>query len=691
MTHRRLSLARSPTAVLGAVLAWVAPALAGPIEEGRAAGAAANAAARATINETDAAAVVPGYTASPPQTALYPAPSLAAPAAAAVAACAAAPDDPACEAIVGARASAATPRAPLLPTDAAIVQARAVAAAPEGQGVTLGSVYGGCSTRVELLSPAVHDTQSCHDYLLRVLDRPCTKDRIVTVDWQCPANTVSGPTRHVDPATGKGYWTCVVAVPREETYCVAPLSGPAVSTTPPLAGRDVCVDAAGVETLAPTRIVTDHVTRDATPVVTDAWANGCAGYEARVPAGYLPPDGDNTAPSPLPPLSGPVDKCERRSSICSQPLQTRLVNDLEVTRECWQYSNAFDCVDLDSRSDCGQPRFGVCAPLGEPRCVDADPSFSPPLCTAWRHDFSCRVRDAVHRTIEDCGTQSFCTAGACFEASHPPDADFARTVAYLEASREAGTYLDAAGLRVFRGFDNRCTKKLFGLVNCCNRGGTPAAGLFTNLSIAQSAMGGLGRAATSSYVYDALFVSDAPSFVLTGFEALWGTGFSSGLAGMLAGDLTVSSFLGSLVPGWWTLAVLAIQASGILTCEEAEQVLAMKRDASLCVPLGSYCSRRLPLIRTCLETTETHCCFNSRLARMINEQGLGQVGRGFGSAQSPACSGFSVAELQALDFSRMDLREFYAEIAPTLPDVGTFGAAAAARAPACYHGEGKCP
>ena len=43
---------------------------------------------------------------------------------------------------------------------------------------------------------------------------------------------------------------------------------------------------------------------------------------------------------------------------------------------------------------------------------------------------------------------------------------------------------------------------------------------------------------------------------------------------------------------------------------------------------------------------------------------------GWGGAQGPDCSGFALAQLQALDFSRMDLTEFYAEIAPTLPDVG---------------------
>ena len=97
----------------------------------------------------------------------------------------------------------------------------------------------------------------------------------------------------------------------------------------------------------------------------------------------------------------------------------------------------------------------------------------------------------------------------------------------------------------------------------------------------------------------------------------------------------------------------------------------MKNDNRLCHGVGSYCSKRIPIIGQCVETTETYCCFNSRLARILNEQGRAQLGRAWGGAQSPDCSGFTIAQLQALDFSRMDLSEFYAEIAPTLPEVGT--------------------
>ena len=71
----------------------------------------------------------------------------------------------------------------------------------------------------------------------------------------------------------------------------------------------------------------------------------------------------------------------------------------------------------------------------------------------------------------------------------------------------------------------------------------------------------------------------------------------------------------------------------------------------------------------CTETRESYCCFNSRLARHINEQGRGQLGKTWGLPQAPDCSGFTLEQLQSLDFSRMNLAEFYAEIAPTLPSV----------------------
>ena len=657
-------------------------------DEGVAAGRAANPTIRSFVSTPSASSVVPGYTATPPEIGYYGLPNLAAPSAALIAQCRTAPPgDVRCQAITTARDSAANPHPPIAPTDPSVVAATAIANNPSSILGAITGTYSACGTQQRLVSPATFDQQSCYDYYRRAQNQLCQKTRTVRVDWSCPVDQ-SGPNATFNPATGENDYTCTETTTRVDYTCPVGYDLFVAAT-----GENLCREQANPTNTIPATPVTVTVTREvpAIPTETDLWDNGCSGLEARVPPGLLPPDGEALPPGAQALGPGVLNKCQRTTSVCSDAVPaTRRINSKDVTRACWQWTNSFDCVDLDPRSDCSQPRFGQCAALGPRSCIDQDTFFSPPVCTAWRTDFQCQTRGPVYDTVADCGTQQFCTEGTCWDTGHPPDADFARTVTLLEAQREAGKYLDVNALRVFKGFDNRCDKKLFGLVNCCNRGGTGASGLFSNLSLILSASGSLGRAGFSSYTYDALFTSDAPNLVVSGFEALFGTGLDSGLAGILAGDLSVADFVISLAPGPWTLAMLAIQYSGLLSCPQPQQVTAMKRDTRLCKDLGEYCSQRLPIIRTCLTQTHTFCCFNSRLARLINEQGRTQLGRGWGTAQQPDCSGFSVAELQALDFARMDLSEFYAEIAPTLPNAQDAVNRVSNRVPQCYFGQGQC-
>jgi conjugal transfer mating pair stabilization protein TraN len=358
--------------------------------------------------------------------------------------------------------------------------------------------------------------------------------------------------------------------------------------------------------------------------------------------------------------------CQKNSEICVEGPATRNIGGYPVYRDCWRYRAQYSCVSQTMTDDCQPLRDRGCGQVGS-SCVDTNPQGA---CMLYEQMWQCRVSSGFTSTITNCGGQQFCIDGRCFDTGSTPDTDFARMVTAMEVQREAGKYVDPNSLVVFNGYDNRCRKKLFGLVNCCKGAGSSSS-LFSNLNLILAAGGQVWGAVGSSYTYDALFTSDAPDMVIAGFEALFGAGGgSSALAGLLAGDLSVASFIETLVPGPWTIAILAIQLSGILDCEQAEQILAMKRDNRLCHGIGSYCSSRLPIIRLCVETTESYCCFNSRLARILNEQGRGQLRRGWGGPQNPDCGGFTVTQLQSLDFSRMNLSEFYAEIAPTLPDAG---------------------
>ena len=78
----------------------------------------------------------------------------------------------------------------------------------------------------------------------------------------------------------------------------------------------------------------------------------------------------------------------------------------------------------------------------------------------------------------------------------------------------------------------------------------------------------------------------------------------------------------------------------------------MKRGQNLCVHVGTYCSRKV--LGVCLEKKERHCCFNSKLARIINRQGRAQLGLPMNS-----CGGFNQAQLQALESQGVSQNKTY--------------------------------
>jgi conjugal transfer mating pair stabilization protein TraN len=96
----------------------------------------------------------------------------------------------------------------------------------------------------------------------------------------------------------------------------------------------------------------------------------------------------------------------------------------------------------------------------------------------------------------------------------------------------------------------------------------------------------------------------------------------------------------------------------------------MMDQAGRCHSLGTYCSDKWPLVG-CVQKTEAFCCFNSMLARLIQEQGRPQLASfnpnpwGVATDDGPAdadCRGFTSTEFQMLDFSKMDLSSYFGQI-----------------------------
>lgn len=115
------------------------------------------------------------------------------------------------------------------------------------------------------------------------------------------------------------------------------------------------------------------------------------------------------------------------------------------------------------------------------------------------------------------------------------------------------------------------------------------------------------------------------------------------------------------------IAIAIMIVMKMISCTPDEAALQMHKGSQLCTAVGSYCSQKV--LFTCTVTTQSYCCYNSILARIINEQGRPQIGKQYGSPKAPDCSGFTAEELQSLDFGAIDLSEFSKTVTPNLPNM----------------------
>ncbi len=296
-------------------------------------------------------------------------------------------------------------------------------------------------------------------------------------------------------------------------------------------------------------------------------------------------------------------------------------------------------------------------------------------CTFEQRTYQCMSRPPQTNTVTDCSGQLFCQDGKCFDKGYENDPDFARSMALMEAAREAGTYMDPK-MEVFKGFDSRCKIKLFGLANCCKKSGGGAG--MSNASMALNTGMQAGKLFGSPYMYDAMFASDIPWLVEKAVDA-WSASAWTATTSFYGLQFSFSTTAGLQFVGFdpysFAIQVGIMIVQEMLSCEQQEQILAMRRGQNLCHEVGTYCSKKLPIVKICIEKTKSYCCYNSRLARIINEQGRAQIGKGWGSAESPNCAGLTQEEFAMIDFSRIDLSEFTSEIMANIkmPDVGSMG------------------
>lgn len=101
---------------------------------------------------------------------------------------------------------------------------------------------------------------------------------------------------------------------------------------------------------------------------------------------------------------------------------------------------------------------------------------------------------------------------------------------------------------------------------------------------------------------------------------------------------------------------LAVSAH-LAKCNEEEVALAEKRHSGKCHYIGSHKEN----LKT--QTSKVFCCFPTKLARVVQEQGRKFLGLKWGTVEHPKCHGLSMENISKIDFSKIDLSEVVEDLA----------------------------
>lgn len=355
--------------------------------------------------------------------------------------------------------------------------------------------------------------------------------------------------------------------------------------------------------------------------------------------------------------------CVEVARTCTEDTATKIVAGEPITKDCWHYEVTYRC------SGTGESVNGCVAWETDPACEVVRReclSETDGTCTLETLTYRCQEKPDQIVTQEKC-IESVCTLGFCETKDDAPNRNLYDAVLKLEVARQAAVYGDYQDLHFFTGELNRCENKQGH--SCCsgqvkgnqsNQAGLGALYVF-GVDAATEAIKTVG----SPFVYDILASHETLEPIMNALYADAADGaYSPSLSYY---GLTVSYSANGLAFSfnpYVFFATIAMEvATDYLSCTPQEQALQLKRGQNLCVYLGSVCTHYN--MGSCLVKEERHCCYNSRLARIVQEDAHEQLGLDWGTIDRPACDGLTHHEFLSIDFSRIDLSEFLSDIANT--------------------------
>ncbi|MBX9621606.1 MAG: conjugal transfer protein TraN [Alphaproteobacteria bacterium] len=278
-------------------------------------------------------------------------------------------------------------------------------------------------------------------------------------------------------------------------------------------------------------------------ILPEKWVSNCENLEERVDQGL----------------------CHYDTKECTQGPQTRIIEGIPITKECWEEKLTYAC-DFPTKDNC--------SPLRARGCVQINSVCKQSVgntCVAYTQTYQCKGANKNSYQIRG-GNTPFCLDGSCRDQSFEANNEMMASIAQLSLLKDMQGKINS----IFEGKRHKCSKRILKFKDCC----------------------GSGK----------------------------GWGKSLGLGG----------------------------------CSANEKLLQVKRQSRLCHYVGTYCAKKR--LGVCIKKKSSFCCFGSKLLKAFHEQGRRQINLGWGSPKEPLCRGFTISEIQRIDFSKLDLSEAFEDL-----------------------------
>ncbi|NRD30292.1 type-F conjugative transfer system mating-pair stabilization protein TraN [Shewanella sp. DC2-4] len=179
-----------------------------------------------------------------------------------------------------------------------------------------------------------------------------------------------------------------------------------------------------------------------------------------------------------------LPECQKVKSQCTQGNETRIINGISVTLDCWKEQTTYQCAfpnTCDAIADCSIQSTSCETQLGGVCIKDKQQR----LCDKQQ----CRDTGLI------CGADSFALSGDYYDPAATRSTDFNHAAAGLAAvSDAAGDVKDKANINensaiIFKGNIMECSDKALGISNCCQDSGWGNGIGLTSCSEEEKALG----------------------------------------------------------------------------------------------------------------------------------------------------------------------------------------------------------